>query len=111
MSTVSYAASLGLRMWPMGKTDEARAVAAWLNDRFLDWAKQTGERKTIREFSEYLEISEGFLSKWMRGERAPRNEHVVMLGNKLGNEVYGLLGWPTPISTPDRGRKTSRQSQ
>jgi hypothetical protein len=85
------------KMIQMGETGATKAsLTSWLNRAFLDWASKEGRRKTVREFAAYIGISEIFVGKWMRGEREPRNSHVIVLANKLGDEIYDILGWPRP---------------
>ena len=83
-------------MIQMSEVGEPVSVGSWLTRHFLDWARKEGRRKTIREFAAYLGINEVFVGKWMRGEREPRNSHVIALANKFGDEIYDILGWPRP---------------
>ena len=80
----------------MGKQEELAAIAAWLNRRFLEWQSSTGARKSIRDFSEYLGVDYSLLTKWLSGTAAPGNENVIILGNRLGPEIYDIRGWPRP---------------
>lgn len=80
----------------MGKREELEAIAAWMNRAFLDWQSQSGSRKSIREFSEYLKVDYSLLTKWLSATAAPGNENVIILGNRLGPKIYDLRGWPRP---------------
>lgn len=72
-------------------------IKRWLNEKFLEWSQEEGERKTIREFSIYLDVHESLLARWMAGKILPGNENVIKLANKLGPIIYDLLEWERPI--------------
>lgn len=80
----------------MAKQQELDAIAAWLNRGLIDYQAQRGTRLTIRDFAEHLDVDYSLLTKWLKGVAAPGNENVVILGNKLGPEIYDLRGWPRP---------------
>ena len=72
-------------------------IKTWLNKKFLEWEMAQGSRKTLTEFSEWLEISQPTLSNYMNGERTPTGKNVHRLADKLGPEIYDLL----EIQNPD----------
>ncbi len=76
--------------------DRRKEIALWLEKIFLEWQTQSGERKTQGDFAIYLEVDQSMLSRWINGQRLPTNENVIKLGNKLGPEIYDLLGWVRP---------------
>jgi hypothetical protein len=80
----------------MGKQEELTAISTWLNQQFIGWQSATGTRKTIRDFGEHLGVDYSLLTKWLNGVAAPGNENVIILGNKLGPEIYDIRGWPRP---------------
>lgn len=80
----------------MDKQAELAAIAAWLNQAFIQWQAQQGARRTIRDFGEYLGVEYSLLTKWLKGVAAPGNENVIKLGNRLGPQIYDLRGWPRP---------------
>ncbi len=71
-------------------------LGQWLNHQFLLWQLNQGGRQTVGEFAKYLGVSRDALYKWMNGQRAPDLECVEKLADKLGPEVYGLVGLPLP---------------
>lgn len=64
--------------------------------RQLEYINRMGELKTDREFAEWLGVHERNLNRYLNGIALPTNELVVILANKLGPEVYDLVGWPRP---------------
>lgn len=69
----------------------------WLEKCFLDWQNASGERKTIKEFAEYLDnIEPSSLSYYMSGTKEPRGKNVDKIAKILGGEVYTLLGLVNP---------------
>jgi len=71
-------------------------LGQWLDHQFLQWQISQGGSKTIVEFAEHLGVSRDALYKWMNGKRAPDLEYVEKLADKLGPEIYDLIGLPRP---------------
>ena len=67
-----------------------------LEQKFLAWQQESGERKTIQEFAAYLGVSQPILSHWLNGARSPGPESLRLLSAKLGPEVYDVLGLDRP---------------
>lgn len=68
-------------------------IAKWLEMKFIDWQKQEGGRRSVREFGLYLGIPQSTLNNYLRGARAPSGDHVHRIAEKLGSEIYELLGF------------------
>lgn len=69
----------------------------YLEQRFLEWQKQQGGRKTVKQFAEYVGVSQSSISMWWGdNERVPEGENVRKIAEKLGLEVYDVLGIPRP---------------
>jgi len=71
-------------------------IADWLNKKFLEWEQSQGKRKTLGQFSEYLEVSRISLSDWINGKYAPNAQNIGKIAEKLGLEIYDLVGIPRP---------------
>jgi transcriptional regulator with XRE-family HTH domain len=71
-------------------------LQGWLLKKFLQWQVDTGERNTLEQFSEYLGIGRSTLSKWMNGSSRPGPELIDQISDKLGPEVYDIVGVPRP---------------
>lgn len=71
--------------------DKAK-VTQWIMDKFLDWQKQQGQRRTITDFSEYIGVGNATVTKWLNGDRTPRGVYVDIVARKLGDEIYELMG-------------------
>lgn len=67
-----------------------------LEQKYLQWQSQQGKRKTLDEFAEYIGVGRPVLSNWLTGKRKPGIESLRLLSNKLGFEVYDVLGLPRP---------------
>jgi len=72
-------------------------MSEWLTKQFLAWQKQTEKRQTVTSFAAYLGVSRDVLNQWMNGRRKPSGQSVELLAEKLGDEVYDVLG----IARPD----------
>jgi transcriptional regulator with XRE-family HTH domain len=67
-----------------------------LEQKYLQWQSHQGKRKTLDEFAEYIGVGRPVLSNWLTGKRKPGIESLRLLSNKLGFEVYDVLGLPRP---------------
>jgi transcriptional regulator with XRE-family HTH domain len=76
--------------------EKRKIVAKWLSDKFLEWLQKEGEVKTKKDFAEYLRVEQTLVIKWLKGSTLPGNENVIKIGNRLGFEIYDLLGWERP---------------
>jgi transcriptional regulator with XRE-family HTH domain len=68
----------------------------WLEIKFLEWQRNQGGRKTVLQFADFLGVSQQAVSSWMNGTRLPQGEYLRKLADKLGLEVYDVLGLERP---------------
>lgn len=69
----------------------------FLTDKYLEWQKENGERKTATEFAAWLGFHKTTLSSWWNKKSTPRDGEIIrQLANKLGVEVFDVLGLPRP---------------
>lgn len=71
-------------------------VANWLKTKMIEWINQEGDIKSSKQFASYLGVSYNLLIRWMNEGGLPGNENVIKLGNRLGPEIYDILGWERP---------------
>ncbi|MBX3045704.1 MAG: helix-turn-helix transcriptional regulator [Anaerolineales bacterium] len=95
---------------------EALAFPAWLEQKYLEWQGQRGKRATLAQFAEHLGISAPLLSHYLNGLRKPTAENVGKLAQRLGPEIYEILGLQDPdpklrFIARNWGRLTSEQQQ
>jgi transcriptional regulator with XRE-family HTH domain len=69
-------------------------LSDYLHDRFLKWMAKQGRVKSQNEFAKWLGVSSGSLSQWMNDMRLPVGDNIHALAEKLGPEVYDILGEP-----------------
>ena len=79
----------------MGKL-RPMAFKKFLELEFLEWQRKVGARKTVAEFADFLGVSQSTVSAWWNQTRSPEGENLRKLANKLGLEVYDVLGLPRP---------------
>jgi len=72
-------------------------VAEWLNAKFLEWERNEGKRKTMVQFAEYLGVAQPSLSAWATGKYVPKGQNLAKIAEKLGYEIYDVLGIPRPM--------------
>lgn len=74
-------------------------------ERFIEWEKQQpGKRSSVSAFARWLsdnsynvEIKQQLVSDWIKGRFKPSDEKfVLVLAEKLGNEIYDVLQSPRP---------------
>jgi DNA-binding transcriptional regulator YiaG len=46
-----------------------------LEQKFLEWQMEKGERKTLYEFANYLGVSHGTISFWINGVKKPSDSN------------------------------------
>lgn len=68
----------------------------YLEKKYLEWQQVVGERKTVREFAEYIGVSASSITMWWKGKRTPEGDNIQKLAEKLGIEVYDILEIPRP---------------
>jgi transcriptional regulator with XRE-family HTH domain len=73
-----------------------RAFASLLLRQMQQWEIGQGKRATLQSFANHLQVSQPLLSIWLKGDTRPSSEKIELLANKLGNEVYEVLGLPKP---------------
>lgn len=67
-----------------------------LEQKFLEWQMENGERKTLYEFANYLGVSHGTISFWINGVKKPSDSNIEKLAEIFGNEIYDALDLPRP---------------
>ena len=72
-------------------------VPKYLERKFWEW--QAGERRTQKEFADFLGVEPAALSHWMNGVRKPDYESCVLLSKKMGDRVFIVSGFlpPDPV--------------
>ncbi len=77
-------------------------VKDWLNQKFIEWERAQGHKQSYYAFSRYLEVSQSGLGQWMAGSGAPSGDDLLNIANKLGVEIYDILGLPRPNAEVQR---------
>lgn len=73
------------------------AFTNWLQLKFEEWEKSKGRRRqSYAEFARYLEVSAPSLNRWLMGDVAPTGDNLQKLADKLGYEIYVVLGIEPP---------------
>ena len=74
--------------------------SSWLNAKYHDWAKSQYEdtgRTSMSAFAGWLGFGQSTFSAWVNGRNTPDDqETAVKLAEKLGDEVYVVLGVTPP---------------
>lgn len=68
----------------------------WIEMKYLEYQRNSGGRKTVLQFAEHLGVSQQTLSNWMNETRTPQGDNVRKIADKLGLEVYDVLGLERP---------------
>lgn len=68
----------------------------WLESKFIAWIAESGHRRTVTEFAEWLGVPRSLLSYYMNGSRKPKRQTADLIAARLGPEVYDLLGFQRP---------------
>ena len=70
----------------------------WFEKKYIEWLSKRGRRGSIREFSEWLGISQSLVANWIGGHRKPGPDYADKIAISFGYDmtVYTLLGLPKP---------------
>lgn len=86
----------------------------YINQKYIEWRGET--RKTISEFADWLEFSQGQLSMYMnqKSGAVPMKQSVInRFARRFGMEVYEVLGIPVPddsiLLLPEPMRSIARE--
>lgn len=69
----------------------------FINQKFIEFERAAGERKTVTNFAEYLDENQGNVSHWLNGTRVPQKKVLDRLAKILGPEVYAAAGYIEPM--------------
>jgi transcriptional regulator with XRE-family HTH domain len=68
----------------------------WLEQEFLKWQLNTGGRRQLAEFAEYIGVSKAQISQYINKIRRPSYETVVEIADVLGPKTYDAAGLARP---------------
>lgn len=71
------------------------SLASWLEAHFLKWQLNRG-RGTITGFAEWLGVSRNTYNNWTTRGQTPSDAHLRLLAERLGTDVYDVVGQPRP---------------
>jgi hypothetical protein len=74
----------------------------WLTQKFTEWEKTQGGRQSYYAFARYLEVGQSGLAQWMMGSATPSGDDLLSIANKLGPEIYDVMGLPRPSAEAQR---------
>lgn len=75
--------------------------ADYLNKKFLEWQLNRGVPTSMTEWAKWMNVPNTSLSMWMNAVRLPVGDNIYKLADRLGPEVYDLLGLPRHIPRDD----------
>lgn len=70
--------------------------AAWIERQYIEWQRPEGKRATLTAFAKYLGVSRNVLNNWINRKQTPEGDSLRLLGDKLGWEIYDVVGEPRP---------------
>lgn len=68
----------------------------WIFQKFVEWQVVNKQRMTYGEFADHLGVSRISLNGWMKGKYLPGVQNLSVISEKLGNEIYSVLGITIP---------------
>jgi len=69
-------------------------VPKFLEKMFWEW--QAGERRTQKDYADYLGVEPAALSHWINGVRKPDYNSCESLSKKMGDGIYVASGYCPP---------------
>jgi hypothetical protein len=77
-----------------------KEVIEFLYKGFLKYQNDLGRPAKAKEFSEYLQVPSSSFSNWINGKAIPSGENLRNVAQKLGYEIYDILGEERPSPEP-----------
>lgn len=68
----------------------------WLDQKYKEWEHTQTGRQTYYNFAHYLDVNHTLLAQWMNGVSQPEGDDLEKIADKLGDEIYGLVGATPP---------------
>lgn len=83
-------------------SDETRTnCSRWLEGKYIEWRNsQPIGYDSIADFARLLDLPRSNMAHWIAGDTIPENGFVTKLANRLGSEIYDILGWERPKEQP-----------
>jgi len=81
----------------MGEREQR--MAKYLNHKFLEWQYKSGRQRSQVEFCRWIGIPPTSYSNWINETRLPVGTNIYKLADKLGPEIYDILGEPRRMPT------------
>lgn len=70
--------------------------AAWIERQYTKWMHDRAKHATITAFTQWLGVSRGTYNNWVLKKQTPTGDSLKVLGEKLGWEIYDIVGEPRP---------------
>lgn len=77
----------------MANSSPPLTMKDFLTMAFVDWQHRHRQRKTIKEFADYLGVTRDTLNNWMSGRRQPDEDHMLLLAQSLGSRIFQVEGY------------------
>ena len=71
-------------------------TAKWIEKKHLAWQSGREKKGTVTEFAIWLGVSRGTYNNWVLKKQTPQGDSVKLLADKLGPEIYSLVGMTPP---------------
>lgn len=72
-------------------------LSEWIRQKYIEWLTSEGQIRSQREFADYIGIEKVALSRYLnKNIKTPDPETVEKIANKLGPEIYDVLGFARP---------------
>ena len=84
-------------------------VRVWLDKKFLEWQNQMGEPMRQKQFAAYIGVKPSTYSSWVNDGVPPTGENLYKLADKLGYEIYEIVG-ETPPSPSVRALRRAQDA-
>lgn len=68
----------------------------WLEMQYIEWMRRSSQRKTLTAFADWIGVSQSQLSRYMAGKITPNKDNLQIMAEKLGPEIYDVLGLLRP---------------
>jgi transcriptional regulator with XRE-family HTH domain len=80
----------------MNVSEKEKEFARFMTRKFREWEEGRGSRQSVSAYARFLGVKQPTLTRWMQGDSLPDMGNVEILAEKLGPDIYSVLGLPDP---------------
>lgn len=74
----------------------SKETAEWIEAQYIEWQRRRKKHGSQAAFYTWLGVSRNTYNGWTLKKQTPTGDSLRLLGEKLGWEIYDIVGEPRP---------------